>query len=279
MIHDIYGGYMGQASINGTYFRVSSFSVNPTQEPQFYDHTIGLRDNIPSTIDGAKGDVGFDEEKPQKSIYRPGVIGITGTVSFPVVHTQETLFFEHAKEGSDFSLDYTYDCNVARRFTNCKLNTFSISCAAGDFVQSNVSVMALRVTENSTLRINRTARKFITWDQVHITAPEITGDLSSFEMTINNNCSYIYASGSNQALGLLPAKIRVGMQEVKGSLSFYKKGYNLISLNTQLPKSLYIRIGSLSFTVQVIYIPVKREGGVPAIISTVAFVGVGAYWN
>ncbi len=62
-------GYMGLASIDGSYIRCTSFSVNPSQEATFYDHVIGLKDTVPSNSATKGEDLGITYANTQKRIW------------------------------------------------------------------------------------------------------------------------------------------------------------------------------------------------------------------
>ena len=79
---DIKPGYLGILDLNGQKIRCTAFNVVPRQEPLFYDHIIGLRDSIPSTVFDDKQDDG--SLNAQKKFWRPSVKIYQGGISYPM---------------------------------------------------------------------------------------------------------------------------------------------------------------------------------------------------
>lgn len=276
----ILAGYMGILDLDGSKVRVNSFNVNVEQTPLYYDHSIGLRDSIVSTIYSTKGDTGF-KGTPQKNIYRPSVIGVTGSTSFPVQERTENKFFENAKTGDDFDITYARDCQNTVKYTGCKITQYQLNMSAGDIPNVSVSIMGLSAEEVEAAEAYEATTKLLTWDTCKVEVPGMNSDMIlSFSMSINNECKYIYTAGFNEKRELRPAKIRVGLQSVTGTISFYKKGMALKYMETQASgeQVLQVTMGELSFGLNCVYVPVKREGQPGPIVSTLGFYGVGSYW-
>lgn len=268
----ISGGYIGSLKFDGTTIRTDSFSVNLIQNPLFYDHTIGLRDNIPSGLFGGKGDAG-ERNNPQKSLYRPSVVSVTGGLSFILSDKNSNSFFKEAKTGNEFEMEYSYDCNTKRKFTGCRINTYTITATAGELIRVNADVMALDAIEETGHVPYRDVEKLITWDKFSINSG---GFPLTFSMTISNNLQYIYTAKNNLDKSLRPLKIRAGIQEVKGMISFYNKGAELMDLTGKT--QLSVETEGLSFTLNCIFNPITRDGNVGPYVSNWNFVGVGTYW-
>ena len=66
----INSGLMGYANIGGTIVRCSDFNVNQKQDPIFFDHVIGLRDSIPTSIYNIKQDNGDKDDNENYNKYK-----------------------------------------------------------------------------------------------------------------------------------------------------------------------------------------------------------------
>lgn len=300
----ITAGFKGLASITdnstSTSIRCTDFSVNLEQDVKFYEHTIGLRDTIPTNGAVTKG----EQTDPvtvnnQKFFFRPGVKIIRGSMGFPATIENLELVFGLAKTGKTFKLVFNYDCNIKKEFTECKINSFTFSATAGDIITITLDIIGRYFTESYGANASYiTGQKLITWDAIKPTvtlntlntsgasvATSLTDPIKTMEFTVNNNCIPIYTSGGNSSKNLYPHDIRVGMQEVTGSLSYYIKGTGANSLSPNATTStIQIYISDplatpnpfiFDHTLDVIMKPTQRTGAVGAIINTIAFVGIG----
>lgn len=280
-------GYMGLCTIDDVKIRVTDFSVNVSQEVEFYDHIIGLRDNFPGPL-RTKGDEGVPNPVTgdiniQKYAWRPGVKICSGSISFPATYESLRKTFYLAKTGDDFTIIFNYACNdVQRTFTYCKVNSYSFSISAGEILTITLDVMGRFMEEDTGFTPYDETEKLLTWDSVSITTLNSSDPVFSFNFTVNNNCSPIYTAGANASESLFPKKIRVGMQEVTGSIVYYIKGIDykgLSALTTFNGITLKVK-GSCDnndFVQQlcVIYKPIERASSIGALLHTLPFVGVG----
>lgn len=271
-IGEINPGYMGTATVGGAKLRCTNFNVNPRQEPLFYDHTIGLRDSVPGSIFGGKGDTGA--RNPQKVIMRPGVKICQGNISHPLTEFSGSTLFDKARTGDDFDMDFVYICDGSGRgYSKCKVNSFTFSATAGDFARVTAEIMGISVGGGGG-GTNTKEEKIVTWDAVTVSG---AGDLpiQSVTLNVNNNCMPIYTAGGNTAFKLFPVKIRVGIQEVTGNISFYNEGVPLTFLDEVTPAQLSITAPGLGIEATVVYKPQEIAGSVSPVIATLPFVGVG----
>ncbi len=264
----INAGFLGLAEVNGSKLRCNDFSMNPRQDALFYDHIIGLRDNIPSTLFGGKGDA--NQLNKQKVMWRPSVKICQGGIGYPLIETDP--LFELAKKGNSFNLTFAYDCESARTFIDCVVNTYTFSVTAGDIATITADIMARTVTESGPLGIYDAESKMVTWDDFDIiTKGGADAEIQSMTFTVNNNCKPVYTAGANNILNLNPLAIRVGMQEVSGSISYYGKGADLVSIGGEGT----ITLSSTEFNVDlnVLFKPQERASSIGPVIAPLLFVG------
>tara|TARA_R110000824_G_scaffold12226_7_gene53590 strand:- start:20262 stop:21125 length:864 start_codon:yes stop_codon:yes gene_type:complete len=271
-------GYIGYASVDGTIIRCNDFNINASQEVEWYDHTIGLRDNIASNLFESKGDQG--ENQLQKLIWRAGVKSYEGTITYYLTKDKADPFFEYARTGDGFDMEFVYFCNIKRDFLTCKVNSWTISATAGDILTVTVNIWCLGVTEERTTDFKYTdVEKLLTWDTLLLDIEGIDDDegLSTFDMTINNNLRTIYTAGINFAADLNPALQRVGMQEINGNFSLYGDATSLfVFLESEAGRTISFTADSLSFVLNVLFHPSERTGQVGIMTTVIKF---DAVWD
>jgi len=281
-VGDLQAGFIGYAEVDGTtIIRCNEFNVNPRQEVLWYDHIVGLRDSLPDTLNifSGKDDVG--NLNMQKILFRAGVKIYQGSISFPASESSMDAMFDLAKTGNDFGLVFKHTCGISRSLTGCKVNGYSFSVASGDMVNINVDIMAIECEDTSVTSLHEDTEKFMTWDTLKVECSAITsGDgVSSLDFSINNNCTPIYTAGANNGSGgaqkLSPYVIRVGMQEVSGSVNYYNKGGNLSFVETDTPQTLKVTVGDWTQTLNILVKPIERNASMGPIISALPFVGCG----
>jgi hypothetical protein len=275
-IGNINPGFLGIADIGTKRIRCNDFNVNLKQEALFYDHTIGLRDNIPTYLFEGKGDTG--QLNPQKIIWRPGVKICQGGIGFYMDEDNVSTLFDEAKRGSDFDMSFTYTCNdIKRNFYGCKVNNYTFSVTASDIATVSADIMAMDMEDSTGIDLYTEERKIVTWDDIKVIVDGV-GDIpiQSITFSVNNNCMPIYTAGANNDNSLSPLKIRVGMQEITGTISYYNKGDSLKFFEDVISPSTINITSSDGYSVNlnVIFKPQERAGSVSAVISPLAFVGV-----
>jgi hypothetical protein len=279
------GGYMGLCVVDGLKVRVTDFNVNVRQEVQFYDHIIGLRDSFPQGL-LTKGDVGAENPETneiniQKYFWRPGVKICSGGFSFPATVANLQKVYDLARTGDDFTLKFTYACDdVQRTFFNCKINSFSFSVSAGEVATIQVDVMGRNMTEDTGSNNYDGSEKLLTWDAINITSNSVH-PVQLFNFTVNNSVMPIYTAGDNKDLLLFPQALRVGMQQVTGTIVYYIKGVGYEDLDKDTTfDTIKILIEDrceedFEETLCVIYKPIERASSLRALLHTLPFVGVG----
>lgn len=277
---DLIGGQQGGPNndpYEGTFVRCTAFNVNLEQTPLWYDHTIGLRDSIPTSIHETKGDNG--ERQIQKHIWRASTKIIKGSITFPLTENNADVLFEKAKTGDDFKMSFQYTCGLQRNYVDCKINSYTLNLVAREMVTVTAEIWALDVTEvaGSTTHFIK-EEKLITWDActVDMDGGSVIDYMRSFDFIINNNLKAIYTAGSNISKALGPSKFRVGMQTVTGSAAIFDDALSLFApMESTVGKEININVGNIfPVTLNVLYRPLQRSGNIPTLVHTLPFEGV-----
>jgi len=279
-------GYIGIVKSLGSVenIRCTSFSVGPKQNYLFYNHVVGLRDGNYNE-DNGKGpiDEGSDSGNIQRRICRPGTFVASGGMSFPLSKENFDVY-KYAKGADSFDLDYVYYCGGGRTFKDCRINSYELGITAGGEVEINTEISGMSVEDTDTSVNFTDAEKLVTWDNVRVTIDtgvEFTIDadmLNAVNFRINNNVNPIYVSGDPSGGGypLAPVALRVGMQEVSGTVSFYsfKGGGNNIPIDAGLG-NIRIDINDVgSIGTPAMFEVINPQGSVGPVITTITFVGV-----
>lgn len=285
-------GYMGLADIGGTKVRCNSFSINPNQDVLFYDHVIGLKDTVPADNSTKQEDLGLTYANVQRKIWRPSPISITGGISFPATENNLSDIFNLARYANYFNTDFTYYCHASednsRTFTDCRINSFDFNIVSGDIVNISLDVACKNVEANNQSANYTGAEKLITWDKVPVeisNAPFSTSNIvvQAFNFKINNNLQTIYTTTSetNTTESLLPTDIRVGMQEVTGTVTLYvNRGYKFIPIGLNNVANIQANMGAagINLNMTVVFKPSQLEGNVGPILVQLPFVCVDYYF-
>jgi hypothetical protein len=274
-------GFMGYAEIGSYKVRCTDFNVQLAQKPVFYDHIIGLRDSIPTDILGSKKDDGMFNE--QKIFWRGSTKIVEGTINFPMTSESADAFFSEAYSGDEFDMSLYYACDKGADFKSCRVNTYSFTATAGEGVNVSVGIMGKEEDIGGSPSEYTEAEKIITWDSVSISGTDFDDAIMSFEFTINNNCIPIYTSGTNNtdtgstSTKLLAHAIRVGMQTVTGSVTFFNDyGPAEVYVEDATEKTISIDVGGRAFAAEltVVFEHPQRTGQVSPYIKVIPFAGV-----
>lgn len=277
-------GYTGILSADSKTVRCTSFSLNTQQEAQFFNHVIGLNDTIPSGSTTKGESIGT--RQTQRRIWRPSVISLGGSLSFPATENTTNTFFTKAQDGS-YIQDLTYQYYVCPTdyqngitFRECRINGYDLNVQAGDILNITVDIASKDAESINSNFSHITSEKLITWDKVIVsTKPEIKY-IKGFTMKINNNIQHIYTARKsdeqNSYKGLLPYDLRIGMQEVTGSVSCYlEQGQRFIPLDTSKPSTINFSAPGLAFKMDVVFYTSQLEGIVGPIVCEIPYTGVG----
>ena len=278
---NVYAGYMGLATVDGTNVRCTAFNINPTQTPSFYDHVIGVNDTIPTDSSTKGEEVGVIQT--QRTLWRPSPIIINGSMSFPATEETSSLLFDHAKYGTYITeINFVHYCEASKTYFNCRVNTYNFSVSSGDIVNITSELYARDIQDGTNLNQYTDAQKLITWDKVTVNISPSLGtgiNLEGINFNVNNNLVPIYTSDPTLidpsiTNKLYPADLRLGMQHVSGNLLIYlRKGTTLLNISTAIT-TISISCPGFSTTINVILTPEQIEGIIGPVITTIPFVGV-----
>ena len=271
-------GYLGTAKIGDVTYRCSDISLIPTQDLLFYDHVMGLKDIVEgSDTKGASEE--DDYINKQKILWRGSTIKYEGGISFPVavsgscsnVSSNLIPLFLAAKHATEFDIAITQSCLSARLFKNCKINSLSIQATAGDVVTANANIVAMDAEDIDPGDLFQDNQKLITWDQVVLDGGGgfDNEQIDAFSMDINNNINTIYTHGS-----LKPRELRVGMQEVKGTVTLYNKHGTLILPLEGGDIEMNLKIFDLNTPIHCVLQPSAINGTISSLFSVIPFTGV-----
>jgi hypothetical protein len=273
-------GYLGIAKVGNVYIRCTGFSINPTQEVLFYNHTIGLNDTVPE--DSATKGEDITQTQTQRRIWRPSTINIAGSMTFPATVENINVMFDNAKNGSIIdSIDFKYYCGTGRSFRQCRVNSYEFSITAGDILNINVDVVARDIDQmSSSLPSYIEPQGLISHDEIKVT---INGDteindaiIQGINFRINNNAMPIYTvTPQGVSNSLMPADIRLGMQEISGSIIIYlQQGREFIPIDQADPYEIVIESHSFNEKIYAVFQSNQMEGIVGPVVTTIPFVGV-----
>jgi len=272
-------GYMGLAEIGGNRVRCTDFNINPTQDALFYDHVIGLNDTIPGNSSTKGENIGSIQT--QKRIWRPSPILINGGISFPATEGSLGFLFEQVKYGKYFDMSFKYyrgnpDCG--RKYSDCRVNSFTFTATAADIVTLSAEITALSMEDSGGPDTFEDAEKLITWDKVDVSSEDFPSNFSleAFNFAVNNNVTPIYTVQGNDGIAdnFLPKDLRVGMQEVTGDLTFYRKAGPDFLTSTTETTNISVSCPGLDISIKAVLKPRQIPAAIGPVITTVPFIGV-----
>jgi len=251
--------------------RCTDFGVIRQQPPLFYDHVIGLRDTIPVGME-TKGEGATINI--QKTIERPGVKIISGGFSFPATELNCGVFFDKMKYGDYFDFAFIYSgADKGFKFIDCRVNTYSFSVTAGDIATISVDILGKDAEPYGRKSEYVVAEKMITWDKVQVAnAPGGSSGVQGIDFSVNNNLIPIYTSNNNVSENLKVKEIRVGMQEMTGALTVYRKYDANFDLSS--PTTMTLTCPGLATPLNVVFQPTQPASALGPIITKIPFTGI-----
>lgn len=275
MADDLRKGYMGYGVIAGYTTRLSSCNISAKQDVLFYTHTIGLND---SGFSGSqtKGE-SIGSIQPQKIFGRPSPCTISGSISFPISDGFQSAF-DSMRKGEVFTITVNYGCGFGRTFTGCRANSISFNITAGDFATATVDVLAMDETDASAGTDYRLPQKFITWDVLAVTANGAgVNTFYGLNFQVNNSAFYIYTAKDSNTIA--PLEIRLGTQEVTGTVMGYLGSGHKFVTRTSSPGSVSVSSSVFSADMKVMWKSDLVDSVTGPVVISVPFIGVDDVFN
>lgn len=257
--------YMGTMKVGETYFPCFTMSAQLRTKPEFYDHVVGLNDSS-YTGQSSKGP-GSSSVNRQKRIYRWGPkIGVA-TASGPITEDGIGIIMNAAINGTEVDVILKYTSGDGHKVPAAKVSSFTLDVKAGE-VATWTAEFTGKDCKDDPGEDNNKCLKLVTWDKCGITSPTSDDDVAGFSLSISNPIVPIYVGGTSD---LFPEAVRIGMQEVTGTVSTYSLAdWNM----TDGTDSITIDIADESWTAEVVFQPSKASAsGAGPFISTTDFVG------
>jgi hypothetical protein len=289
-------GYTGSCQIGSDLFLCTNITPSLEQKISTMDHILGLQDVITtgaSTAGGIKkgaasSTAAWSLSNVQKRIYRysPAIAKIS--ISAPV--TEDTVAFQTLLNTAVQGLDI--DGGVIATLWNqdagqvtidqAKISSFTINMTAGEVPNFTMEVTgaSYEFTDGSTGSTADCAR-LITWDACTVTADPVSSDISSFSITINKPIIPDYKAkwtdDTDASNGLMPQKLRIGMQEVTGSISLY--GADVIDAPNS--GTVAFSLGDAGASVEAVFYQPKDNVAYGPYMRTISFTGIsdGYMWT
>lgn len=266
-----------------TTFLCSNMSSNLDQKMLFFDHILGLRDvsapsaTLTSNVAGTKKNESTTATgNIQKRIFRysPAVARASFAGPVPVENFDKIL--TAAIEGSNVEVEMVYWKNgPSAKVGKAKIESLSIDLKAGEIATFSVGLVGAEYTfETSANSQTADCQKLLTWDNCTVAATPVTSAISSFQITINNPLIPIYttkwSSTTDASGGLMPQKIRIGMQEVSGAIGIYGPD----TIDTPSLGTVKFALHTLTKTIQAAFVQPKDDGSGGLYVRTILFTGV-----
>ncbi|MFW5804099.1 MAG: phage tail tube protein, partial [bacterium] len=243
----------------------------------------------------------------QRKYTRPSPISINGGISFPATIINGTYpnfnsLFNYAKYGNYFPMTFVHYCGDGRQYYNCRVASFSFSVVAGDVLNISSDIYSKffdSISSDVAILFDtyldtpfKTSEKIITFDQVHLeildsdSSTFTTDAIQGLELEINNNLTEIYTAkptgvatvqtmgSENHDANLFPRDLRLGMQEISGTISIYiAQGVDFLTISTKRLK-LKLTVSNFSTEINCVLQPKQINGIVGPVIISIPFVGV-----
>ena len=272
--------YMGALNMFGSQFLCTNMSATTEKVPRFYDHIVGLKDqNYSTTVNGISnkgpyspltaGGGGYDQVQKKYWRYPPAIC--KASVAGPCTEDGVGQLMEYAIKCNPFDPAMTFwNSGTRQSMTGALISNLSITMRAGDVTSFSMEMVSTTMTEDTNSPTANDCVKLLTWD---VCSVSIGGsgayNLSEFTITINNPIIPIFTANLD-----VPKTLRVGTQEVTGTISSYGSAVS----GTQILFSLG---ASNTYTIDVVFAGPEDAASSGPYINTVNFTGAKdtPVWN
>ena len=296
--------YTGSCTVDGTSVFCSDMNFSVDSKPTFYEHTLGLIESHTGIQGGAASLGGI-----QRKYYRYSPVAMKASISGPISESFLAKLFTCAHSGGtipalgaegenvgtngiDVSL-VMWDNGVKKILKSAYLQSLTIDFKAGDVASFSAEFVGKSVAYNGAASTTPAdCDKLLTWDRCGISVNasfnidsvgNVTGgegnsvgaftNVSAFSLSFNNPIIPIYTSS-----GLLPFDLRIGMQQISGSISIYGTNSYFQGAGT-----ISVTAGSISHGFTVAFEPPADKAGASSLfISTTKFTAYsdsGSAWS
>ena len=280
----IRAAYLGHLNVNGMTLPVTSMGSHVEGSILFYDPVVGIRDTcVVSGTKGDGGDASWGTTQNQRRTFRNspqiGKVKFGGPVftsGGPPVEFLTLLSCAANAATMSGSTCFWYGGD-GHDFDGGFITSFGLSVNAGGSASYTCEITA----KNMTPRTGSAAAaidcsKIVTWDTCGVTSSLLSSySVEGLSLNIANPPQPVYTAANNNPSGdLFPADLRLGIQDVTGSVSIY--GFQSF-LETDVD-TLQVSIGDASFALYVTYAPSTTDttsGSIPVICS-IPFHGANA---
>jgi hypothetical protein len=272
--------YMGHCHIGGTLIKCTSMSVSKKQEPLFYDHVVGLRDmNFTANLAKTKSTSGASaggKYNIQKKIYRLSRSTGSASISGPLSEGVFKNLMDLAISGEETTADFVFYTGSGKQLSSPIITSLNIDIKAGDVASFSAEFIGKDTSSSSVEMSSSSCEKLITWDKCEVSC-SLSGDIVGFNLGITNPAIPIHVSGSTTDSGLGPTDIRIGMQEVKGSISLLDPSTGPFGSDT-----ITVKVEDVPYIIKVVYgNPLSTSAAGSPFIFTLQFTGAndGPVWS
>jgi len=274
---------MGSCSLGGTPVLCTNMSASLDQKVQFFDHIVGLQDTFTVAEDtgivkkGPKTTPGGNAIQKKTYRYLPALAraSISGYVTGDCESGGSSEFktiLDKAISGEELSAVLTFWKTSAEKVTisQARITQFVINLKAGDLVTFSCELTGAGYSSGTGSSSAIACTKIVNWSQCAIKGSVATA-LQGFDLTITNPPVPIYTAQwtpmSGSGRGLMPQKIRLGVQEVTGVLSMLEP-QELSGTGT-----VQFEINDVKKLLNVVFLPPSDQGTSGPFIQTINFVG------
>lgn len=278
----IRASYMGHMDLDGDKLFCTSMGSKIESNPLFYDLVVGLRDScVAGTTKGDGGDAAWGTTQHQRRIWRMSPWTVRTSFSGPVfttstVATEFSHILSYAIHGKKIPTARTtyWKDGWGHIIYDAFITNLNIDVMAGEPANYTVEMAGKDLDEHQGgSGDGPVCSKMITWDVCTIGCSAITDNfIQGYTLTINNPPIPIYtADNNNPDHPLAPSDLRLGIQEVSGTI----KVYGLDTYFDQEDDIITITFPGISASFHATYSPsdIQVSGGSSPVIYSIPFVG------
>jgi len=165
------------------------------------------------------------------------------------------------------------------KVAKARIASMTIDLKAGDVSRFSTEVVGAEYVADNGSSSMVDCQKLLTWDVCTVSATPVSDPISSFTLTISNPPMPIYTAKWSQdpeSGGMMPQKIRVGMQEVSGTIGVYGDP------QVNIPSSGTVKFGlrDVEKEIRAVFSQPRDEGSGGPYVRTISFNGAndGTIW-